>query len=180
MLHRFTVTSVALPTIRTHCRSCRDTRRFACRERFRANGNGKLVDIWLLYACTHCDATRNVTVVERTAVRKVARPLLDAAYDNDVAVARRMARDVSMLRRAGVGVDTGDEWQVTPSTGCACDRLVLELPEPLLVRLDAVVASALEVPRSVARDSVGVIGGGSGRLDALRLWGTVELRRLRE
>lgn len=183
MLHRFTVTSVAPPTVRTHCPTCRTTRPFACRDRFRANGNGKLVDIWLLYGCTRCDATRNVTVVERTPVRKVRRDLLEAAYDNDITLARRLARDVSLLRRAGVSVDAGDEWQLVPAPvrvpARAATRLALELPQPLLVRLDAVVARALGIPRSRVAAAVELIDG-SGRLDALRLWGPVELRCLGE
>ena len=177
-MHRFTVVSVAPPTIRAHCRKCGGARRFVCAERFRANSNGKLVDIWLLYRCTRCDATRNVTVVERTPVARIGRDLLDAAYDNDPTTARRIARDAPLLRRAGVAVDTGDEWTVSCSGGPALpnngalDRFVLEFDEPLLVRLDAVAAAALGVTRSAARDAV-VVDDGSARLDALRLWNTV-------
>ena len=178
MEHRFTVVSVAPPTIRSHCRRCGDARRFVCAERFRANGNGKLVDIWLLYRCSRCQSTRNVTVVERTPVARIGRELLDAAYDNCPTTARRIARDAPLLRRAGVAVDTGDEWTLAcpggpalPNPG-ALDRFVLEFDEPLLVRLDAVAAAALGVTRSAARHAINV-DGGSARLDALRLWSTV-------
>lgn len=180
MPYRCTVVSVALPTIRTHCRKCGVDRPFVCSERFRANGNGKLVDIWLLYRCTRCDATRNITVVERTPVHRVDRALLDAAYDNDAPTARRLARDVSMLRRAGVIVDAGDEWAVDSRPPPATvERMVLELPEPLLVRLDGVLAGTLGVNRRTARQAVRVVDD-SGRLDTLRLWGTVEVCQLRQ
>lgn len=179
-LHRFTVVSVAPPTIRTHCRKCGAARRFLCAERFRANSNGKLVDVWLLYRCAHCDATRNVAVVERTAVHRIDRALLEAAYDNDAATARRCARDVALLRRAGVVVDTGDEWMVLePRPDAPPHRFVLDLPEPLLVRLDVVAAGALGLARSAARDRITVVGT-SGRLDGLRLWRTVTVAHRRE
>ena len=182
MLHRFTVVSVARPTIRVHCRSCRGLQRFVCAERLRANSHGKLVDVWLLYRCARCDATRNVTVVERTSVARIDRDLLDAAHDNDPATARRLARDVPLLHRAGVVVDTGDEWAIAgPTTApdlAPGDRLVLDFEEPLLVRLDAVVAAAIGCSRKAARSTMAVVGGESGRLDTLRLWGTVEVGQL--
>ena len=175
-LHRFTVVSVAPPAIRTHCRKCGAARRFVCAERFRANSNGKLVDIWLIYRCAQCDATRNVAVVERTPIHRIDRDLVDAAYDNDPATARRCARDVPLLRRAGVAVDAGDQWPLLAADASRCPspgRLVLELPEPLLVRLDAVAADALGLARSAVRDRLTVEGDPSGRLDGLRLWRTV-------
>ena len=185
MLHRFTVVSVARPTIRAQCRSCRGLQRFACAEKLRANSNGKLVDVWLLYRCARCDATRNVTVVERTSVARIDRALLDAAHANDPATARRLARDVSLLRRAGVVVDTGDEWTIEAAdAGCpTCigpdDRLRLELEEPLLLRLDGVVARATGRSRRAVRAAMGVVDA-SARLDTLRLWGTVEVAELRQ
>ena len=173
-VHRFTVVSVARPAIRTHCRRCGTDRRFVCAEQFRANGNGKLVDIWLLYRCAECDSTRNVTVVERTAVHRIDRCLLEAAYDNDPSVARRCARDRALLRRAGVAVDGGDEWAVAegPPPSRPPDRFVLQFDEPLLVRLDAVAAGVLGVPRSAVRGRL-TVEGRSARLDGLRLWSTV-------
>ena len=177
---RCTVVSVALPAIRSHCRRCRASQRFVCAERFRANSNGKLVDIWLIYRCARCDATRNVTVVERTPVHRVDPALFEAAATNDAATARRLARDVSLLRRAGVALDGGDGWQIEPATAPAtlARRLVLTMPEPLLVRLDAVAAAALGCSRRAARDTVEVVGASGRRLDTLRLWGSVELRQL--
>ena len=180
LVHRFTVVSVAPPAIRTHCRKCGEDRRFACAERFRANGNGKLVDIWLLYRCLSCESTRNVAVVERTPVHRIGRRLLDAAYDNDPAVARRCARDVALLRRAGVAVDGGDEWSISEAPRSCADRFVLELAEPLLVRLDAVAAAVLGRSRAAVRDRITVVDGGSARPDALRLWGTVTVHHRRE
>jgi hypothetical protein len=164
----FVVTSTATPPIDWHCPTCRRTERFACSERFRANANGKLVDIWLIYRCVRCDQTKNITVVERRPVAKVPRPLLDAAMDNDAATARRLARDVGLLKRAGDRVAGPDEWQLDG------DGDVLRFAEPLLVRLDAIAAAALAVPRRQVADLIDV----DHRVDALRLWtGEVRLRR---
>ena len=165
-----TVTSTAPPPIAWHCPTCRQTERFACSERFRANANGKLVDVWLIYRCTRCDQTKNITVVERRPVTRIDRALLDAAMDNDAATARRLSRDVGLLKRAGARPAGPDEWRLD-GTGAS-----LHFPEPLLVRLDAVAAAALDVPRKRVADLLQV----EGRLDTLRLWGgEIDLRHHR-
>jgi hypothetical protein len=173
----FVVTSTATPPIAWHCPTCRRTERFACSDRFRANANGKLVDIWLIYRCRRCDQTKNITVVERRPVAKVPRPLLEAAMDNDAATARRLARDVGLLKRAGARVAGPDHWLLTPPDGALAPAggvKTLRFAEPLLVRLDAIAAAALAVPRRQVADLIDV----DHRVDALRLWtGEVRLRR---
>ena len=132
------VSSTRPPAITWPCPRCRSTV-FDCSERFRANCNGKLVDIWLIYRCRRCESTKNITIVERRPVAKVPRDLLDAAQDNDAVVARALARRVS------APFAEGDQWEVD---GVATLPFRLELPEPLVVRLDHVVAAALGVARS--------------------------------
>ena len=83
-------------------------------------------------------------------------------------------------------VDTGDEFAITsrrsvePVVVGPSDRLVLDLEEPMLVRLDAVLAAATGRSRKAARAGMAVVGGSSARLDTLRLWGTVEVDQLRQ
>lgn len=168
-----TVTSTAAPTIRWRCPTCHRPETFASSDRFRANANGKLVDIWLVYRCRRCEATKNITVVERTPVRRVPPALLRAAEDNDATTARRVARDIDLLRRNGAAVAEGDTWRLDASAG-ANGRLRLVFPEPLLVRLDAVVAGATRLGRSMVGRRL-VVPLGSPRTDALRLWSGVDV-----
>lgn len=177
------VVSHALPTIAWSCRC--GHRRFVCSERFRINANGKLADIWLIYRCERCEATKNVTVVERTPVSRIDEWLFSAAIVNDPTTARALARDVPMLRRAGVRLADGDLWDLVGVVdGGLTDedeeaaRVVFD--DPLLVRLDAVIASAMG--RTRRRIRVAVSAGElcvdpPGRVDRLRLWsGTVHVR----
>jgi hypothetical protein len=168
-----TVTSTAAPTIRWRCPTCHRPEAFATSERFRANANGKLVDIWLVYRCRRCDATKNLTVVERTPVRKVPPALLRAAERNDAPTARRLARDLDLLRRNGAAVDAGDEWSIDGCVGAA-SQLRLAFPEPLLVRLDAVVGAATGRARRDVRRRL-LLPEGRPRPDALRLWNAVDV-----
>ena len=156
-----TVTSTALPTLRHRCRRCGQAE-LVCAERLRANSNGKRTDVWLLYRCAGCDATTNVTVVERVPVGRLDRRLLD----EDPALVRTLARTT------GLPIATGDRFEVTGADAVPPCTLDLRFPEPLLVRLDEAVAAAL----GTSRRRVAVDAGGA-RPDRLRLWSdtTVEV-----
>ena len=160
------VTSRRAPSIRWSCPSCRVAQPFDCSERFRANASGGLIDIWLIYQCRRCDATKNLTMLERAPVPKVPRALLDAAHGNDASVARAVARDVGLLRRNGAAIAEGDDWRID---GTATSHAILELAEPLLIRLDAVLAAAFGLSRTAARAGTLTVDR-CGRLDRLRLW----------
>ena len=166
------VVSRRVPAIRWSCRACHDLVPFDCSERFRANSNGKLVDIWLIYRCRRCEARKNLTVVERRPVSRVPRPLLHAAQTNDAALARQLARDVGLVRRNGAVIADGDEWEIdAPRPGRP--SVVLDLAEPMLVRLDAVVAAATGWSRRAVRAACAdgaLVLSPPGRVDALRLW----------
>lgn len=173
-----TVTSMHAPTITWRCATCHRAEVFTCSDRFRTNSNGKLVDIWLIYRCRRCDATKNITVIERTRVRDVSRDLLRAAERNDPAMARRLARNIDLLRRSGAAVNSGDRWTLLDVDGALSDPLPaafrLVFPEPLLVRLDAVVSAVTRRPRRVVR-SVIRLPEATPRVDALRLWSTLHV-----
>jgi len=160
------VTSLRAPAFGWPCPGCGERRPFDCAERFRANCNGKLVDIWSIHRCRVCDATKNLTVVDRTPVRRVPRSLLAAAEANDPAAARACARDVALLKRNGMAVLEGDDWIV--DARAVADEATLAFPEPLLVRLDHVLAAIFDVSRRSVADAVHV--DSVQRRDVLRLW----------
>jgi hypothetical protein len=153
------VTSRRAPSIAWPCPRCR-SRVFDCSERFRANSSGKLVDIWSIYRCRECKSTKNVTIVERTPVSRVPRPLLLAAEHNDAAVARAYARDVGVLKRNGMAVAEGDDWVLDGVVGDGC---TLVFDEPLLVRLDGIIGRNRTVDSPL-------------RVDRLNLWATAVVR----
>jgi hypothetical protein len=140
------------------------------------NTNAKLTDIWLIYRCARCEATKNLTIVERKPIAKVGRSLVDAATTNDPIAARRYARDLDLLRRAGVQVRRGDSFSLSESgmageSARGASRVQLLFAEPLLVRIDHVLGEALGLSRRRLR-----------ALDAagrLRLDPPVPLSRLR-
>jgi len=145
-----TVACVAPPTIAWKCPRC-PSRSFVCSERFRMNTHGRLADVWLIYRCARCDATKNVALAERTPVGRLPRRLHEAATTNDRDEARRYARDRSVLRRAGAQVDAGDAFAVERVVGPEAGQVRLALGEGLLVALVDVIAAATGVTRAQLR-----------------------------
>lgn len=84
------------------CVRCRRRSGFVCTNRFRVNANKQVIDVWLLFCCERCRARIKVPILERVPVSKISQPDLDAFHRNDIAMATRLGRDVTTLRRAGL------------------------------------------------------------------------------
>lgn len=173
-----TVASTAAPTVWWRCPSCHHPQ-FECSGRFRMNSNGKRTDIWLVYRCGACGATKNITVVERAPVQRIPRALFDAATANDPGVARALARDVALLGRAGTTVARGDVFCVEAPSVAPPATMVFAFAEPLLVRLDEVVAASLGSSRTAVsrmlRTGALELRPCTHRPDRLRLWSWAEV-----
>jgi hypothetical protein len=79
----WTVEPAGLPLIARGCTSCHRKQLFECSERFRINANGRVLDVWLIYNCLHCDATFNLSILRRTNINEFDRNLLVKYERND-------------------------------------------------------------------------------------------------
>jgi len=61
-----------------------------------------VIDVWLLFCCERCGARIRVPILERVPVSKISAQDLDAFHMNDLQMAARLGRDMTMLRRAGL------------------------------------------------------------------------------
>jgi hypothetical protein len=125
---------------------------FASSDRFRVNASGRRLDVWLVYRCTGCDHTWNLTVRERATPEAIGAALLEAYHRNDAAEAWRCAFDAGLLGRAGARLEAATPVRV--ERGPAPDgpfAIRFELPWPVRVRLDRLLAAELGIPRAVVR-----------------------------
>lgn len=145
---------------------------FASSDRFRVNASGRRLDVWLVYRCTGCDHTWNLTVRERVTPEALGPALLEAYHRNDPDLARRCAFDAALLRRAGARVEAATPVRVERGPlpqGAFVVRFSLALP--VRVRLDRLLAAELGVPR--AR---GAALAGAGAREAIRDGAEVAIR----
>lgn len=142
---RWIVSAIELPRIRRRCPGCRAPRHFDCSHRFRVNANGRRIDAWLIYNCERCKDRLNAPVLERVPVASIDPARLSSLERNDPGAVRESAFDLAVLGRCGGEV-------IVP--GFAITRrddglevIVVELADPIRVRLDRLLARGLGLSR---------------------------------
>ncbi|MCE5369264.1 DUF1062 domain-containing protein [Klebsiella oxytoca] len=95
----WTVTPVGYQYIAKRCPSCNVKRDFAPSGAIRVNSQKKLLDIWSIYKCTHCDYTWNLSLFSRLPVSKIDRQLHYRLMINDAATVQHFASDIAILKR---------------------------------------------------------------------------------
>lgn len=145
------VSALHLPTVTRHCARCDQPRVFRCAERFRINGNGRRLDMWLLYRCVRCSRSWKLTLFDRVHPNALPTGLLIAAERNDPQLVRRFALNAEILRRAGVHpnpIDVQIDGPCGPHLGRGTLRARFLFSDPIRARLDRLLAQRLGVSRS--------------------------------
>lgn len=95
----WTVTPVGYQRIAKRCPSCNVKREFSPSGAFRVNSQKKVLDVWSIYKCTHCDYTWNISLFSRMHVSKIDRQLYHRLMTNDAATVQHFASDIAILKR---------------------------------------------------------------------------------
>ncbi|HEI9768981.1 TPA: DUF1062 domain-containing protein [Morganella morganii] len=93
------VTPVGYQRIAKRCPSCNIKRDFTPSGAFRVNSQKKVLDVWSIYKCTHCDYTWNISLFSRLHFSKINRQLYHRLMTNDAATVQHFASDIAMLKR---------------------------------------------------------------------------------
>lgn len=154
----WTVTPLRPPVAWRRCSHCGETRRFRTSDKFRVNSQKKLVDVWLIYRCEVCEASWNLPILERVAVRDISHSVFAGFTQNAPLLARRYGFDLVRLRRHAARIESSSEFIVnkTHASGCTSDACAIEVmlavSEPCDLRLDMFLAREFGLSRgSVAR-----------------------------
>ena len=95
----WTVTPVGYQRIAKRCPSCNVKREFSPSGAFRVNSQKKVLDVWSIYKCTHCDYTWNISLFSRLHVSKIDRQLYHRLIINDASTVQHFACDIATLKR---------------------------------------------------------------------------------
>lgn len=96
-----------LPVLK-HCKKCGRKTNYVSSGQFRVNAQRKDLDIWLIYKCSNCNTTWNVTIFSRINPKSLDPELLESFHNNNEMVARHYAMDVETLRQNGGEVGLPD------------------------------------------------------------------------
>lgn len=115
----WTVTPAGYQRIAKRCPSCSIKRDFLPSGTFRVNSQKKVLDVWSIYKCTHCDYTWNISLFTRLHVSKIDRQLYHRLMTNDAATVQHFASDIATLKRNNaelsgrLGFTVQERWQLS-------------------------------------------------------------------
>ena len=92
------------PTLKRKCNHC-NSNRFYCSDKFRMNSQKKNIDVWLIYRCTKCDSTYNLTILSRSKPELVKKDLFLKFLENNEAIAWEYAFSPETGRKNSVELD---------------------------------------------------------------------------
>ncbi|OPW89421.1 DUF1062 domain-containing protein [Citrobacter sp. A316] len=119
----WTVTPVGYQRIAKRCPSCNVKREFAPSGAFRVNSQKKVLDIWSIYKCIHCEYTWNISLFSRLRVSKINRELYHRFITNDASTVHYFANDTATLNRNNAELAgkpdfrIHEQWQVSINSG---------------------------------------------------------------
>lgn len=140
------------PNVLRNCHKCKKTTEFYCSEKFRVNAQQRIIDVWLIYNCLHCDSTWNFPILSRVQVDKINRELYQKFTCNDKETAWEYAFQIEKLRNLCSDVNTSIKYTVIK------ERFELEMGRVTInlvskykfdLRLDKLLAEILGISRSM-------------------------------
>lgn len=95
---------ISSPPAIKYCKKCSKKTEYLCSGLFRINAQRKYLDIWLIYKCSDCDSTWNMTIYSRISPKSIAPEILDEFHNNNEELAKKYAMDTELMRKNGVEV----------------------------------------------------------------------------
>ncbi|MTI44316.1 DUF1062 domain-containing protein [Roseibium hamelinense] len=154
----WTVLAKNAPRPRLNCGRCGKVQSFHSSGKIRLNANGRKLDAWLVYKCTHCNATWNRPVIERIPINTLSKSYLTALETSDETMVRRFEFEVGGLAYFTHQI----EWErglliqrhlVSPmSEDWSSATILIRTPVRLHIRVERLMSYALDISRADCRN----------------------------
>lgn len=137
------------PTVSRYCKRCGAKAAFSSSGLFRVNAQQNRLDVWLIYKCSVCDSTWNLTVLSRITPQSLPADVLQGFYKNDSILAMRYATDTALIKRNGgtpgqPGIEiAGEDVDLADSV-----RIRLIADQPLDIKVEAILRKRLGLSRN--------------------------------
>ncbi|KAA0564588.1 DUF1062 domain-containing protein [Rossellomorea aquimaris] len=150
-LFTYEVIAKETPYIKRNCSKCKTNTEFYCSEKFRVNANQKIVDIWLIYNCTHCEGTWNYPILSRVNINKIDSMLIQKFMNNDKETIWYYAFQVNKLRKLCNDVITDIRYELKKEKlDSRSNKFTIRLcyKYDFGLRIDKLIAEILGISRS--------------------------------
>ncbi|MFB4169654.1 DUF1062 domain-containing protein [Virgibacillus sp. JSM 102003] len=150
-LFTYEIIAQETPYIKRNCSKCKTNTEFYCSEKFRVNANQKIVDIWLIYNCIHCEGTWNYPILSRVNINKIDSWLIQKFMNNDNETIWYYAFQINKLRKLCSDVNTDIRYELRKEK---LDLLSNEVTirfcykHDFGLRIDKLIAKILGISRS--------------------------------
>ncbi|WP_340701200.1 DUF1062 domain-containing protein [Brevibacillus borstelensis] len=85
-----------------YCKKCGKKTEYVCSGLFRVNAQRKYLDIWLIYKCSNCDSTWNMTIYSRINPKSIASEILEGFHSNNGELVEKYAMDTELIQNVNV------------------------------------------------------------------------------
>ncbi len=87
-----------------YCKRCGKKTEHVCSRLFRVNAQRKYLDIWLIYKCSDCDSTWNMTIYSRINPKSIAPEIFEGFHSNNGELVKKYAMDTELIIKNGAEV----------------------------------------------------------------------------
>lgn len=150
------------PEIIRNCSKCKVKSNFVNTGSFRVNANGNRVDVWLIYQCSKCKTTYNITIYERISPKKIPRDEYEGFLANDSQLALKYSFDSNILKREKAEISMPKEAYHISKRVLNVDipvsekerQIIIRNPYQIKIRLDKLLAVELDISRTAVRQAM--------------------------
>ncbi|MDP4094304.1 MAG: DUF1062 domain-containing protein [Bacillota bacterium] len=89
------------PPVIRYCSKCGKKSEYISTSLFRVNAQRRYLDIWLIYKCSDCDSTWNMSIYTRINPKSIAPDILEGFLVNNTELAEKYAMDIGLIQRNG-------------------------------------------------------------------------------
>jgi len=145
----------SIPEVIRHCPKCGKKTSFINSEKFRINANRNNIDIWLIYQCSKCKSTWNLSIFERIKPNDINKELYDKFLANDKMLAKKYGFDVTIHNKnmSELILENMDYHVIETETDEYCQNeneqsieIISEFP--LDIRMDKLLSEKLGISRN--------------------------------
>ena len=157
----YTLTPTHSFMIIRNCSGCGTKAVFHNTQRFRVNANGNKLDVWLIYQCTKCKHTNNLTIYTRLSPEMLSLDERLKFSQNDADLAYHYGTNAHFFAQNKAEVDwSAVQYQIEKMTSeqhshrelngnfSKGDLIILNNPSHLRVRSEKVISEVLNISRS--------------------------------
>lgn len=145
----YTIVPTETYRITRNCSGCGGKSVYRSTNKFRVNGNGKLLDVWLIYQCSQCKHTYNLTIYSRVNKDTLNKTEYGAFLKDDPQLTFRYGLDRNLFQKNGAQIQEGPPYSLVLMDGEGKENTIyVHNPFRLRIREDKLAAEVLGVSRS--------------------------------